>query len=63
MGKGDVKSKKGKIWRGSYGKKRPARAKKIELPKKIASLWVCAFTDHKDNPCSIILQQFYEGMQ
>lgn len=34
MGKGDVKSKKGKIWRGSYGKKRPARDKKIEIPKK-----------------------------
>ncbi|MGV3556856.1 30S ribosomal protein THX [Larkinella arboricola] len=23
MGKGDVKTKRGKIWRGSYGKKRP----------------------------------------
>jgi len=34
MGKGDVKSKKGKIWRGFYGKKRPARAKKTTLAKK-----------------------------
>ncbi|MFM8431982.1 MAG: 30S ribosomal protein THX, partial [Bacteroidota bacterium] len=25
MGKGDKKSRKGKIWRGSFGKKRPAR--------------------------------------
>lgn len=28
MGKGDRKSRKGKIWRGSYGKTRPGRAKK-----------------------------------
>lgn len=34
MGKGDVKSKKGKIWRGSYGKKRPAKDKKVEFEKK-----------------------------
>jgi 30S ribosomal protein S31 len=34
MGKGDVKSKKGKIWRGSYGKKRPAKAKKTAAVKK-----------------------------
>jgi 30S ribosomal protein S31 len=34
MGKGDVKSKKGKIWRGSYGKKRPARSKKSAPVKK-----------------------------
>ncbi|MBK7850795.1 MAG: 30S ribosomal protein THX [Bacteroidetes bacterium] len=27
MGKGDKKSRKGKIWRGSFGKRRPARAK------------------------------------
>ncbi|MFN8437918.1 MAG: 30S ribosomal protein THX [Cytophagales bacterium] len=26
MGKGDVKSKKGKIFRGSFGKSRPKRA-------------------------------------
>lgn len=28
MGKGDKKSKKGKIAMGSYGKKRPAKVKK-----------------------------------
>jgi len=25
MGKGDIKSKKGKIWNGSYGKRRKAK--------------------------------------
>lgn len=34
MGKGDIKSKKGKIWKGSFGKKRPARAAKKSLTKK-----------------------------
>jgi 30S ribosomal protein S31 len=33
MGKGDVKSKKGKIWKGSYGKKRPARTAKKAASK------------------------------
>lgn len=33
MGKGDVKSKKGKIWRGSFGKKRPARPAKKAASK------------------------------
>jgi 30S ribosomal protein S31 len=33
MGKGDVKTKKGKISKGSFGKARPARKKKKE-PKK-----------------------------
>ncbi len=28
MGRGDVKSKKGKIAKGSFGKTRPAKAKK-----------------------------------
>ena len=28
MGKGDRKSKKGKIWRGTFGKTRPHRKKK-----------------------------------
>ncbi|MCF7792379.1 MAG: 30S ribosomal protein THX [Candidatus Cloacimonetes bacterium] len=27
MGKGDRRSKKGKIWRGSYGKTRPQKVK------------------------------------
>ena len=34
MGKGDIKSKKGKIWRGSYGKKRRSRKQKVAAPKK-----------------------------
>ncbi|HEX6157081.1 MAG TPA: 30S ribosomal protein THX [Burkholderiales bacterium] len=32
MGKGDKRTKKGKIYKGSYGKKRPHRLKK--KPKK-----------------------------
>ncbi len=28
MGKGDKRTRKGKIYKGSYGKKRPQRAKK-----------------------------------
>jgi 30S ribosomal protein S31 len=31
MGKGDKRTRRGKIYRGSYGKKRPQREKK---PKK-----------------------------
>ena len=36
MGKGDKKTKKGKIFQGSFGKARPANEKKITgtLPKK-----------------------------
>ncbi|OPX29800.1 MAG: ribosomal small subunit protein bTHX [Candidatus Cloacimonas sp. 4484_143] len=34
MGKGDRKSKKGKICRGSYGKTRKHQTKKIEEKKK-----------------------------
>jgi len=34
MGKGDRKSKKGKICRGSYGKTRKHQIKKIEEKKK-----------------------------
>ncbi|MBK8417131.1 MAG: 30S ribosomal protein THX [Bacteroidetes bacterium] len=34
MGKGDVKSKKGKLWRGSYGKRRPAKKKKASVGRK-----------------------------
>jgi 30S ribosomal protein S31 len=37
MGKGDRRSRKGKIWRGTYGKTRPRkkakRAKKATAPK------------------------------
>lgn len=29
MGKGDKRSKRGKIWRGSYGNARPKNKKKV----------------------------------
>jgi 30S ribosomal protein S31 len=34
MGKGDKRSKKGKIYRGSYGKRRPRKLKKKPAPKR-----------------------------
>ncbi len=34
MGKGDIKSKKGKITKGSYGNSRPHKVKKTTAPKK-----------------------------
>jgi ribosomal small subunit protein bTHX len=36
MGKGDIKSKKGKIWNGSYGKRRKAKkaARKVIAASK-----------------------------
>lgn len=40
MGRGDIKTKKGKIFAGSFGKKRPAKAKpanKSAAPKKAAA--------------------------
>ena len=33
MGKGDKKTKKGKIFMGSFGKSRPAKAKKVAKKK------------------------------
>jgi 30S ribosomal protein S31 len=34
MGRGDIKTKKGKIWNGSFGKSRPAKPKKkLVVPK------------------------------
>jgi len=36
MGKGDVKTKRGKIWRGSYGKTRPKPAKLRAARRKAA---------------------------
>ena len=33
MGKGDKRTRKGKIYKGSYGKKRPGRAKKKTAKK------------------------------
>ncbi len=38
MGRGDIKTKKGKIFSGSFGKKRPAkRAKKVVTAAAVAS--------------------------
>ena len=41
MGRGDIKTKKGKIFAGSFGKKRPAKAaKKIVAAATIAEVVV-----------------------
>ncbi|QNL21825.1 30S ribosomal protein THX [Hyphobacterium sp. CCMP332] len=37
MGKGDRKSKKGKLWRGSYGNRRPRPAKSLVVSKSAKS--------------------------
>lgn len=38
MGRGDIKTKKGKIFAGSFGKTRPAKAAiKVVAPKKKAA--------------------------
>ena len=34
MGRGDKKTKRGKIAKGSFGKSRPAKTKKKAAPKK-----------------------------
>lgn len=34
MGKGDRKSRKGKLWRGSYGKRRPRPSKEKEKQRE-----------------------------
>jgi len=34
MGKGDQRTRRGKLFRGSYGKTRPGRIKKKKVPKK-----------------------------
>lgn len=36
MGKGDKRTKKGKIFRGSYGKRRPGKKKNTAAAKKAA---------------------------
>jgi 30S ribosomal protein S31 len=36
MGRGDKKTKKGKIFKGSFGKSRPAKPAKKAAPKKEA---------------------------
>ena len=37
MGRGDIRSKKGKISAGSFGKSRPAKVKKAAVKKAAAS--------------------------
>ena len=49
MGKGDKKSKKGKIWRDSYGKKRNKKAIKDRL-KRLASVKKSAVSTDGDKP-------------
>ena len=34
MGKGDIKTKKGKQWHGSYGKSRPKKKTTVVVPVK-----------------------------
>jgi 30S ribosomal protein S31 len=34
LGKGDKRTRRGKIYKGSYGKKRPQRVKKKDNPGK-----------------------------
>ncbi len=38
MGRGDKKTKKGKIFKGSFGKVRPANANKIDKKKPEAAI-------------------------
>jgi len=37
MGRGDIKTKKGKIFAGSFGKKRPAKVKKSTAANPVAA--------------------------
>lgn len=37
MGKGDRRTKRGKIWRGTYGKCRPKKKKKQAIAEQSAS--------------------------
>jgi 30S ribosomal protein S31 len=37
MGRGDKKTKRGKIWRGSHGKTRPRRTKRTRAAKPVGS--------------------------
>ncbi len=36
MGRGDKKTKRGKIWRGSHGKTRPKKVKRVLAKRKEA---------------------------
>ena len=37
MGKGDQRSRRGKIWRGTFGKRRPRKSKSATAPPAAAS--------------------------
>ncbi len=37
MGKGDRRTRRGKIWRGSYGKSRPKKKKKAKKKEKASA--------------------------
>lgn len=37
MGKGDLRTRRGKIYNGSHGKKRPGRAKKAKPVESVAA--------------------------
>lgn len=37
MGKGDKRTKRGKIWRGSYGKSRPKNSKVVKLTNPVGA--------------------------
>ena len=36
MGKGDQRSRRGKIWRGTFGKRRPKKGKEASAPNAAA---------------------------
>ena len=59
MGKGDKKTKKGKIFMGSFGKSRPKNPKKVIKKKKEARLnRVWLIVDGRWTMCAI--RSFYE---
>lgn len=37
MGKGDKRTRRGKLWRGTYGKRRPRKKKKKGLQQQTAA--------------------------
>jgi 30S ribosomal protein S31 len=38
MGKGDQRSRRGKIWRGTFGKRRPKKSKGLAKPAAAAGV-------------------------
>jgi len=49
MGKGDQRSRRGKIWRGTFGKRRP---KKSKIEAKRAAAGQATATDKKEAEAS-----------